>query len=199
MKIGGTFVALVAVVVLGILLGQSNGNTPGEIVSADDGAALVDNDPGARPDSARQGRPLDPGATRRVAVFGLHDGRAFEVLVSKRIGVDEQCVVGRIGGGSVTSCAKNLFEKYPVAAVSSLSAGPGGTPLRDYELFGLVSAPVERLEVVDSRGTTTTARVTKNGAFFFELHPRELASGVRAREILAYDASGALVSRVPVA
>jgi hypothetical protein len=141
---------------------------------------------------------------RAVDTDSLRPRGSFNTSKGDRVGVFEgvtndrrnRCVLSTGRGSTGVACGRNVFADSPVQFLESGSAGPGGRPIKEWQLSGIALASVARLVVVDSQGQRTDIPLSPDHAFFFELPQEDLARGVSATSLLVYASDGRLIKEV---
>jgi hypothetical protein len=149
---------------------------------------------------------IDQTTLRRRAVFPSVRGGTFEVhhglLLPKfnSRGADRQssgksrwtCAILTGHGYSTASCDNSPFSDSTLLFTESWSGGAEPTARTEFQVSGLASPRVARINAIDANGRTRSVHL-ENGAFFVELSQAELAAGVTLSTLRVYDASGTLV------
>jgi hypothetical protein len=147
----------------------------------------------------RQGpRAIDETTVHATGLFRQSTGSTLSVGRAETQDHKNACVVAAGDESTGIACDPTPFAEAPVQLVESFSAGPGGKPVRKWQVSGLALASVKRIELLDSAGRHRPVQLTPAGAFFFELSRAELAHGITGVSLLVYDAGGGLIKEVPL-
>ena len=139
---------------------------------------------------------LDRSTLRRRDEFAAPDGERFTISEGRTKDGAKVCVVSAGPGAAGSACDTPGFTKSPVLWVEGFSAGPGGTPISEWELSGLAAPSVARLELVDSTGAQRPVHLGRGNAFFVALSREELKRGVTATALKVYAGDGSLLTSV---
>jgi hypothetical protein len=137
---------------------------------------------------------LDPLSVRTLGVYAAARGGRFEVAYGRRPS-GAGCLVAVGYGGAGASCG-DLFALGPVAVVETAGGGPALDTRSDLEVVGFARPNVARVAVVDLRGRTRWLALNANHTFLLEFGATELHAGAGPAELVAYDASGAELTRL---
>jgi len=141
---------------------------------------------------------IDEATLHGRGLFRKADGSTLSVGQGETQDHENQCVVAAGADSTGIACDPAPFADAPVQLVESSSAGPGGKPLRTWQVSGLAQDSVARMELVDSQGRHRPVELSSGRAFFFELSRPDLAHGITAVSLLVYGADGTLIKEVHV-
>jgi hypothetical protein len=157
---------------------------------------LIASRTGPSPDDAFRRKLLDRSTLQKRDEFVTPDGAHFTIYQGRTEDGAKVCVASAGRGALGSACDAPGFAISPVIWVESGSAGPGGTPVTEWDLSGLAAPSVARLELVDSTGRHRPVHLGRGNAFFVALSHGELKHGVSAVSLDVYSADGSLLASI---
>ncbi|MDQ3822039.1 MAG: hypothetical protein M3321_02220 [Actinomycetota bacterium] len=160
---------------------------------------------GPRATLARQ-MDLRTETVREVGTFRPTRGAEHTLYLAERSDGQKCLVEEAVSGKAPTgeplrvrgaACSPDLLERAPVALIVGRDGGPGAASTRAIYVMGVAAAAVERLELVDSRGSKHELALNASHAFFHRSPAALLEQGIEPVELIATQRD-ARVWRTPI-